>query len=500
MFEWHTTIAHMKMNHSLRLIALLAGSVCALPAVANPATIVFAATAHAGTSGKDAVPGLPGFVFTNFGKVYGQGSRWITAGTISGSGTAALTDQVIVVGDGTSFQVPAREGVTGVGSNGELLNLSGLAVPRINEDGVWAIAFTPALGNPGLVVKFIGGNYVTVARGGESTGPDGVTWGNTFASAAVQGNGEVAFLADTALGVRVAVTNDGANLLAQEGTTSYIDPPGGEGGLLRTLSFSQAGTALHVAPDVSSTAYLCDVETTSTPKRSVVINGVIVQQVGQSLAGANNEVITGITELWFEADGTWFTRGTTASGTFFTRNGTVIARVTGPIFIGATETFTALTDVKGDRAGNFIVLGTTSAATASNEVAVVNGESVIAREGDPVDLNGDGTFDEPLFIHSFRDRCTLGDDGFLYVGARLKSTASTTSSIGANVSMLRIPLVVNSFCAADFNSDGGVDGADVESFFVAWAAADGLADVNIDGGVDGADVEAFFVVWSAGSC
>ncbi len=55
-------------------------------------------------------------------------------------------------------------------------------------------------------------------------------------------------------------------------------------------------------------------------------------------------------------------------------------------------------------------------------------------------------------------------------------------------------------CPADFNQDGGIDGADVESFFIQWSAGDAPADVNGDGGVDGADVEYFFVRWSAGGC
>ncbi len=59
---------------------------------------------------------------------------------------------------------------------------------------------------------------------------------------------------------------------------------------------------------------------------------------------------------------------------------------------------------------------------------------------------------------------------------------------------------VEGSCIADFNQDGGVDGTDVESFFTAWAAADGAADANSDGGVDGADVETFFLLWSAGAC
>jgi hypothetical protein len=55
-------------------------------------------------------------------------------------------------------------------------------------------------------------------------------------------------------------------------------------------------------------------------------------------------------------------------------------------------------------------------------------------------------------------------------------------------------------CPADFNQDGGVDGADVDAFFSAWETGDSIADVNADGGVDGTDVSAFFIAWEAGGC
>jgi hypothetical protein len=55
-------------------------------------------------------------------------------------------------------------------------------------------------------------------------------------------------------------------------------------------------------------------------------------------------------------------------------------------------------------------------------------------------------------------------------------------------------------CVADFNLDGGVDGADVNAFFTAWELGEASADVNLDGGVDGADVGAFFAVWENGGC
>jgi len=55
-------------------------------------------------------------------------------------------------------------------------------------------------------------------------------------------------------------------------------------------------------------------------------------------------------------------------------------------------------------------------------------------------------------------------------------------------------------CPADFNNDGGVDGADVEAFILAWQSGDAAADVNQDGGVDGSDLPAFFLPWQNGGC
>ena len=55
-----------------------------------------------------------------------------------------------------------------------------------------------------------------------------------------------------------------------------------------------------------------------------------------------------------------------------------------------------------------------------------------------------------------------------------------------------------SICIGDFNCDGGVDGADIESFFVIWETGDPAADLNQDGGVDGGDIERFFTRWEQG--
>ena len=51
---------------------------------------------------------------------------------------------------------------------------------------------------------------------------------------------------------------------------------------------------------------------------------------------------------------------------------------------------------------------------------------------------------------------------------------------------------------ADFNGDGGVDGADTEAFFLAWEGGLPSADINNDGAVDIADIAAFDDIWEAG--
>jgi len=55
-------------------------------------------------------------------------------------------------------------------------------------------------------------------------------------------------------------------------------------------------------------------------------------------------------------------------------------------------------------------------------------------------------------------------------------------------------------CFADYNQDGGIDGSDIEAFFIDWEAGSASADTNEDGGVDGSDVEIFFLQWEAGGC
>jgi hypothetical protein len=85
--------------------------------------------------------------------------------------------------------------------------------------------------------------------------------------------------------------------------------------------------------------------------------------------------------------------------------------------------------------------------------------------------------------------------------ARSGSFATTSLPATAMGSYLLLPAGADlelRFNFADANSDGGVDGADVEFYFTLWESGSLLADVNGDGGVDGADLGAFFSQWEQG--
>jgi len=164
--------------------------------------------------------------------------------------------------------------------------------------------------------------------------------------------------------------------------------------------------------------------------------------------------------------------------------------------------FAAICD---DGMGHYAIIGATDASDVLRDaVAVIDGTTILARENDPVDLNGNGAFDDGAYIASFVPHGAFLTSQVLYAVVTLRSADAAGACAPDDVigeALVRIPLpAIAPPCAADFNQDGGVDGADIESFFASWSIGDAAADVNQDGGIDGSDVEAFFVVWQAGGC
>lgn len=143
-------------------------------------------------------------------------------------------------------------------------------------------------------------------------------------------------------------------------------------------------------------------------------------------------------------------------------------------------------------------------ANAGNDQVVEDSD----RDGSVVvTLDGSGSTDAGGSITNY-----LWQDGPTTLANGPSPTANVVLPVGAYTITLTVTdnggltasdtvsVTVEPGCPADFNQDGGVDGADIESFFGAFEQGTSEADVNGDGGVDGADVESFFIVWGNGGC
>ncbi len=436
--------------------------------LAAPAEAIYPIAGHvpAGSSRAD-VPGNPGLQFLNFGRIYrSRNDRWITVPSLTSSPAPVGTnDQLVFAGVGRVGAALAREGETLVEDGlGTLLNLGGANIPRINDSGDWAYTF--AVGGRAVAVKNVGGVFSTVAGGFDAATALNASafWGNDFANANITNAGAVSFQANNVsdptfsdVFSRLNLRDNGSTITARATQTipeGQLQP--GEPVAVSALSYSTTTLHSHVSADGLVTVYLADLGTVP-PTRVVVRNNQVVLQVGGTIEGLT---VNSISECWLEPSGQWFALASLAPAggggtTSVIREGAVIARVGQPIFAGSTENWTSITDYKGSTDEQFVVTGATSLAdNASNQVAVLNAGQVIARSGDPVALDPDLVMNDNVFIHSFRDRTVLLSDALL-VGTRLKASATGTSTLGANASLLRIAVTPRRCSPVDIANDQG---------------------------------------------
>jgi len=114
----------------------------------------------------------------------------------------------------------------------------------------------------------------------------------------------------------------------------------------------------------------------------------------------------------------------------------------------------------------------------------------------------------PMTLRWRRDGIDLSDGSRIIGSGSLSLTILGVTATDAGRYDLRISTSCGSFttapallevrCPADFNNDGGIDGGDVDTFFIAWESGSAQADTNQDGGIDGSDVDVFFNRWESG--
>ncbi len=393
----------------------------------------------------------------------------------------------------------------------------------------------------GYIVKWNGTAFELIAQEGVTQFPVAgvdVLLGSTRGSVNISQSGLVGFRAGlTGSGVTTGTdtaifADNGATLLGQEGVTG---PSGAQDGFGIPISVPfklfDTGT-VNLGFSMSSdhqnwvASGTIDASTSNPPTSGVDEVAVRSTEAGSEVVIQENVVLAGTTfvstadnitpydYLHMEHNGDWFAYGDNNDDQdWVLKNGQVIAKTGDEIFAGAGEFYsdvpfaTTYFFAAGNSNGDYVIGGTTDGPNdLANAVIVLNGERVLVRENDPVDLNGDGTFDEDVFVRTFLDdRGALTNEAF-YIWVRLRDGAGATgcgsdSDIGQ--ALLRIPLSTGPscpVCAADFDQSGGVDGDDIGAFFADWQAGAPCGDVDGSGGVDGDDIGFFFARWEAGGC
>ena len=142
---------------------------------------------------------------------------------------------------------------------------------------------------------------------------------------------------------------------------------------------------------------------------------------------------------------------------------------------------------------------------------MLNGTTIIARENDPVDLDGNGEFDDGFYIRTFRDdRVAMSNDA-VYCIVLLRDASEAlcpldTPNTDRGNALIKIPLPGgNPVTPGDVNCDGQINGKDIQAFVVAvttpgaYAAAyPGCnilnADTNSNTTADAGDIPSFLAL------
>lgn len=399
------------------------------------------------TSDTSLIPGLGGLRFktgttTQFDRVYcsADGSRWVLRAV---STEAATADDVLISGMGV------------LGSSGLVVLDEGTPAPWDGSLNVSTIRQQMAINNLGqiafscdtsaattaddFVVRLSGNTYAVLAREGDTIPGSGLGFGSTNDSVHILNNGNVKFRSAFLVGMTaddglITMVSPGAGSLdAQTSTFS----PANQNTTPQFADVFSAGSYRH-SQDGSISTLAVDLTGPTATDICTVINGGVIGQEGFVLGSFVSPVTSMDTAAGTRTvanNAHYSFRGSNVDTIDFVyKDGAVVAQTDAPIFSGAAENFDDtsfaacffLNSVNGN--GDFVVGGTTNNADATkNAVVVLNNRFEVIRESDPVDVDGDGQFDDDAFISVFNnDDCVLTDDLRYYFMADLKNSAGAS--------------------------------------------------------------------------
>ncbi|MEZ6018149.1 MAG: hypothetical protein R3F49_23795 [Planctomycetota bacterium] len=405
-----------------------------------------------------AVPGLGGASFASFDRPYGSpnGNYVLSADT-----DLPTSEDELVLLNGA---VVAREGTSVDGVSAELVGLIDTKL-GVNDNGdfVYATNTDGATTADEVIVAQVGGVTSVIAREGDPIPAlPSTTYGTGNDASVITGSGVIGF-SSGAIGGATTATDEllllGNTVLLQQGVTVPSGQMASE--FIEFVDFDD----FHVSADGLHWIMQGDLTGDTAFDDVAIVDGAVVLQEGVIIPGSgftDGIDSSGIVNVFMDAGGNWYARGNNdlTEQDWVVRNGVVIASVGAPIAAGTTE---AWSDVPfpdcffahtGNGVGDYVIGGVTDAGVERDGVLVLNSSFVIAREGDPVDLDGNGLLDDDTYINTFgNDDVVLTDDLTFYVVATLKDGAGAA----AGDVFLRFDLgdvVGTTFCDAQANSTG----------------------------------------------
>lgn len=435
-------------------------------------TVFYANLASVG--GSSPVPGLPG---VSFKPLSSGGSNAFYRPARSPNGryvafvgivdSATTTDNVVMLGDNGTFTLIAQEGVTATTDGDHFGSMILDEEVSLNNAGQLAIAndTDASTSTDETIIRYDGVNFVVVARELDivpAFAAQGYQYDSSLDSPNINGNGIVAFRLNDLLGAPTTedeclLAANGANAVAQEG----IDTPLGGFAPWENFDTDRFWT------DALGNNWLAQGDLAgSTNDDVLVVNGIVILQEGGTIPGLTGTIpepgpsnSVGIIFPRMMSNGDWFCRGTTTvsdedwvikgHGAAFN----LLARHGDEVFPGAGEHWS---DVEGwsrtfliacgNNQGDYILCGRTDNPDARrNTVAVLNGTTEILREGDPIDLDGNGQFDDNVWVRFFEESdgvLTDGGDFYVHVSYTDGSGTSTSGNTIGKV-LLRLPVTVS---------------------------------------------------------
>lgn len=404
-------------------------SVIYTEAVGSPTSLV------PGAVGPGAVPVVTNWLAIEDLSIRHDGGEWMLKGRTT---QATTNDSILVRGGGLSGTMFAQDGqpVQG-GAAGEQYDFFDSPVPAAWDNaGNIALSFRAKGGvstRAEKIVRVVGGVHTVVIQQDDPAlglvdlppNPSGdERFGNSMNSVHLLDDGRVGFVNDPITNLhstRRPAFFHGNTSFRQSGVNTVS---GGE--VWDSIGLSASGGA----PDGVNWFAIGDTENPNTAVDGVfVVNDTVIVREGSVVPGSSMVAA----DTFFArmlSNGDYFARGDdNLDNDWALYNGLVVAK-TGDLIVPGETWGNAFSTFTGNRVGEWLLVGNTSSLDVNaDNVMVYNnggGNSILLREGDPIDLDDNGLFDDNVFLASFQPNDVhLTDDGLVYFLATLRDVSGT---------------------------------------------------------------------------